>query len=51
MSKKKKIPKLNDEQYFKYIMSLKGDTTTQNTYGELSIPTTLTKPEDSNKES
>ena len=34
----KKIEKLNDEQYFKYIMSLKDDGALYNADGEMYIP-------------
>lgn len=35
---KKKIVKLNDEQYYKYIMSLKNDAALYNADGEMFIP-------------
>lgn len=35
---KKKIIKLNDEQYYKYIMSLKNDPAAYNADGEMFIP-------------
>lgn len=35
---KKKIAKLNDEQYFKYIMSLKDDAALYNANGEMYVP-------------
>ena len=35
---KKKIIKLNDEQYYKYIMSLKDDAAAYNADGEMFIP-------------
>lgn len=35
---KKKIIKLNDEQYYKYIMSLKNDAALYNADGEMFIP-------------
>jgi hypothetical protein len=41
MSKKKKIPKLNDEQYYKYIMSLKDDAALYNADGEMYVPSEI----------
>ena len=49
MAKNKKIVKLNDEQYFKYIMSLKDDAALYNADGEMFVPDEL-KKEESEKE-
>lgn len=38
---KKKMRKLNDEQYFKYIMSLKDDAALYNADGEMFVPDEL----------
>ena len=43
---KKKIVKLTDEQYFKYIMSLKNDPSLYNADGEMQVPDELTTVED-----
>ncbi len=40
---KKKIAKLSDEQYRKYIMSLKDDAALYNADGEMQIPDELKK--------
>ena len=46
---KKKILKLNDEQYYKYIMSLKNESVIKNIDGDTVVPDKL-KNEDCNKE-
>lgn len=42
MAKKKKIVKLTDEQYVKYIMSLKDDAALYNADGEMFTPDSVT---------
>lgn len=41
MKKRKKMPKLNDEQYVAYIMSLKDDAPLYNTDGDMVVPDSL----------
>lgn len=43
---KKKIVKLTDEQYLKYIMSLKGDAALYNADGEMQVPDSLKTEKD-----
>ena len=43
---KKKIVKLTDEQYMKYIMSLKDDPSLYNADGEMQVPDNLKSIED-----
>ena len=43
---KKKIARLTDEQYFKYIMSLKDDAALYNADGEMQVPESLTTTEE-----
>lgn len=45
MAKKKKIIKLTDEQYIKYIMSLKDDAALYNADGEMFTPASVTNYE------
>ena len=43
---KKKIAKLTDEQYFKYIMTLKNEPSLYNADGEMQVPDELKHTED-----
>lgn len=45
MAKKKKIVKLTDEQYVKYIMSLKDDAALYSADGEMFTPKSITEYE------
>ena len=46
MAKKKKILKLNDRQYYEYIMSLKDDAALYNWNGKIFVPEELKKDEE-----
>ena len=48
--KKKKILKLNDEQYNAYIASLKNDPALYNGDGEMFVPDEIAKPDSANDE-
>ena len=43
---KKKILKLTDEQYYKYIMSLKNESIIKSVDGETQVPDSLKKTDD-----
>ncbi len=45
---KKKIVKLTDEQYYKYIMSLKDEAALYGADGEMFVPDSLKSEEDDN---
>lgn len=47
---KKKIVKLTDEQYYKYIMSLKNESIIKNADGETVVPDSLKKADNGKKE-
>ena len=49
MAKKKKIVKLNDRQYYEYIMSLKDDAALFNADGEMLVPEEIKKDENGDK--
>ena len=49
MAKKKKIVKLNDRQYYEYIMSLKDDAALYDTNGKPFVPEEI-KKDDKEKE-
>lgn len=44
--KKKKVPKLTEEQYNAYIMSIKDDASAYGTDGEMFIPPSIRKEEE-----
>lgn len=47
---KKKIVKLTDEQYYKYIMSLKNESIIKNVDGDTVVPDSLKKSDNDKKE-
>lgn len=50
MSKKKKIPKLTDEQYYEYIMGLRDNAALFNADGEVLVPEPFTKENNEEKQ-